>query len=156
VCRKPIKLSLVALLVGAGIMSTTAVLVVGGQSAVAASKGVICPDNATGVTEGSWGIACTDQTVAGASISIKKTTSKQVSLDIKAASSKVTFGDVTGSLMASGDALFTIDAENNGTVIAAIQIVVKNATRAPSKTTFERIVDPNSGQTTAVALIVVN
>jgi len=62
--RMPIKLSLMALSVGSLVLSTTAILV-SGQSAVAAPKGVTCPDSTTGVTDGSWTIICTGQTAAG-------------------------------------------------------------------------------------------
>jgi len=69
----------VALLVGSAIMTTTAMLI-GGPSALAASKGMTCPDG-TAVTDSSWNVACSGQTAADATVTI--TSAKATSLSIK-------------------------------------------------------------------------
>jgi len=82
--RKPIKLSLVVVLLGSGIVSTAAMLVIGGQSAaVAATKALTCPDSTTGVTDGSWSVVCTGQTTAESTVIITRATSSLLSLKLR-------------------------------------------------------------------------
>jgi len=123
VCRKPIKLSLVALLVGSGITSTTAVLVVGGQSAVAASKGVGCPDNTKGVTDGSWSVVCTGQTAAGATVTITKAKTTSMSLMVQSSNP----AESVNASYNSTDATFSLTF---GAVSQTISIIVTNTSGA--------------------------
>ena len=115
--KKSVKLSLGALLVGSGILSTTAVLVVSGSPALAKSKGVTCPDNTTGVTEGSWSIVCTGQTAVGATVTI--TSVKTTSVSFEASSPTDSFTGVSNFLGApgsgaSGGTTFTFQTDDRG------------------------------------------
>ena len=126
--RKPTRLSLfAALLVGSGIFSTTAVLMVGGQSAVAASKGVTCPDNTTGVTDESWNIVCTGQTAAAATVTIASAKATSLSITVTPATTS-RFVFVSGSY---------------GTTDAAVQLTY--GTQAGTNDTIDIIVTPPGG-----------
>ncbi len=79
--RSAMKRSLMASLLVAGVTAGL-VAAIGGSPALAASKGVSCPDNTTGVTDGSFNVVCTGQTAAGATVTITQAKARSLSLTV--------------------------------------------------------------------------
>ncbi len=82
--RSALTLSLVVSLLAGGV-TVSLVVAASGLPALAASTGVTCPDNTTGVTDGSWSIVCTGQTAAAATVTITSAKPTSVGLSINPA-----------------------------------------------------------------------
>jgi hypothetical protein len=83
--RKPVKLSAAVLLTCAAV--PVAIVLLGGQSAAAASKSVTCPDNTAGVKDAGWTVHCTGQSALKATVSITSASKGALKVKVKFPSS---------------------------------------------------------------------
>jgi hypothetical protein len=135
--RSTLKLSFMASLLSAVVIGGLMVAV-SGSPAVAASKGVTCPDNTTGVTDGAWTIVCAGQTAAGATVTITKAGTN--TLDLKAKSSSTsTFQSASASFNDSG-ASFSATLGSAGTN-QTISVTVTNSGGSPDSATATGHID---------------
>ncbi len=121
--RSRLEVALVAFLLAAG-MTTGLEVAVGGSPAMAASKRVTCPDNTTGVTDGSWSIVCTGQTAAEATVTI--TSAKTTSLRFTVAGASTDTRDGASASFNNDDAIFSADFGLRPGVTQTVDITVSN------------------------------
>jgi len=125
--RSTLKFSLASSLVAGG-LTAGLVVTVGSSPAVAASKTVTCPDNTTGVIDGSWNVVCTGQTAADASVNITEATSKALIIRVEPKAANDTIGTVDASYDATETACILMVGQDGTT--STVNITEHNTTAA--------------------------
>ncbi len=128
--RSTCTLSLLAWIMIVGVIAGLAISITG-SPAVAAPKAVTCPDNTTGVGDGSWSVVCTGQTAANASISITKATSKDLSLSVDATGVTNTIVAMSASFDDT-ESTFSVTLGQQGAGNQTVIITVQNASGSPA------------------------